>query len=259
MAPQMEVEQLPDLELSHLPESQAAPSDVLTLGGNRTSVRRLLASRVGPMTGKPVVHLGGNTTAQVVPSSWQATAAREKRYCNAGSERPSAPTNASLLYHGGGTAGLAPSMFGRTEVTISQPARKNAASVTLDSTRFAMGGHRSGEPPVEIEPPGGPLLVRDVAYARSGDKGDNVNIGVLAFDDAAYQLLARALTPARVKAHFGEWVTGPVEVFPMPNILAFNLLLHGALGGGATRTLRFDVTGKAFSTAILRLRLTDGD
>jgi hypothetical protein len=99
------------------------------------------------------------------------------------------------------------------------------------------------------------MLVRDIAYARSGDKGDVVNVGVLALDDKAYQLLVKTLTPERLKAHFGDWVQGEVEVFPMPNINGFNLLLHNALGGGATRTLRYDVTGKAFSTALLRMEL----
>ena len=82
-------------------------------------------------------------------------------------------------------------------------------------------------------------------------------VGVLAFDDAAWDRLQRTLTPQRIKAHFGDWVKGDVEVFPMKNINAFNILLHNALGGGATKTLRYDVTGKAFSTAMLRLELAD--
>ncbi len=101
------------------------------------------------------------------------------------------------------------------------------------------------------------MQVKDVAYARSGDKGDVVNVGVLAFDDAAYRRLTKTLTPQRIKAHFGEWVKGEVDVYPMPNINAFNLLLHNALGGGATKTLRYDVTGKAFSTAVLRMELAE--
>lgn len=101
------------------------------------------------------------------------------------------------------------------------------------------------------------MQVKDVAYARSGDKGDVVNVGVLAFDEAAYARLTRTLTPERIKSHFGEWVKGEVDVFPMPNLKAFNLLLHNALGGGATKTLRYDVTGKAFSTAVLRMELAE--
>ena len=101
------------------------------------------------------------------------------------------------------------------------------------------------------------MQVKDVAYARSGDKGDVVNVGVLAFDDAAYERLKRTLTPERIKSHFGEWVKGEVDVFPMPNLNGFNLLLHNALGGGATRTLRYDVTGKSFSTALLRMEVPE--
>ena len=101
------------------------------------------------------------------------------------------------------------------------------------------------------------MQVKDVAYARSGDKGDVVNVGVLALDDAAYERLKRTLTPARIKAHFGDWVRGEVDVYPMQNINGFNLLLHNALGGGATKTLRYDVTGKAFSTAVLRMELAE--
>jgi hypothetical protein len=101
------------------------------------------------------------------------------------------------------------------------------------------------------------MQLKDIAFARSGDKGDVVNVGVLAHDDAAYQKLVRALTPERIKAHFGDWVRGEVDIFPMPNINGFNVLLHNALGGGATKTLRYDVTGKAFSTALLRLELPE--
>ena len=101
------------------------------------------------------------------------------------------------------------------------------------------------------------MQLKDVAYARSGDKGDVVNVGVLALDDEAYARLKRTLTPERIKAHFGDWVKGEVDVYPMPNINGFNLLLHNALGGGATKTLRYDVTGKAFSTALLRMELAE--
>ena len=82
------------------------------------------------------------------------------------------------------------------------------------------------------------MQLKDIAFARSGDKGDVVNVGVLAHDDAAYQTLVRALTPERIKAHFGDWVRGEVDVFPMPNINAFNLLLHNAsrVGIASART-----------------------
>ncbi len=103
------------------------------------------------------------------------------------------------------------------------------------------------------------MLLKDIAYARSGDKGDVVNIGVLAYNEAAYQRLLQTLTPERIKRHFGDWVRGGVEVYPMPNINAIQILLRQALGGGATRTLRYDVTGKAFSTALLRMEVADVD
>jgi len=96
-------------------------------------------------------------------------------------------------------------------------------------------------------------ILADIAYARSGDKGDVSNIGVLAKDDESYQELVTLLTPERVKRHFGEWVKGDVTVYPMPNINGFNVVCRQALGGGATRTVRFDQTGKAMSTALLRM------
>jgi len=108
----------------------------------------------------------------------------------------------------------------------------------------------------------GPAQVADVHQAVDAvfdfDEGSEVSqIANLAFDDAAWERLQRTLTPERIKAHFGDWVKGDVDVFPMKNINAFNILLHNALGGGATKTLRYDVTGKAFSTAMLRLELAD--
>lgn len=96
-------------------------------------------------------------------------------------------------------------------------------------------------------------ILADIAYARSGDKGDVSNIGVLAKNEASYQELLDLLTPERVKQHFGDWVKGDVTVYPMPNIHGFNVLCRQALGGGATRTVRFDQTGKAMSTALLRM------
>jgi len=95
----------------------------------------------------------------------------------------------------------------------------------------------------------------DVAYARSGDKGAVSNIGVIARDPADYERIGRALTPERIRAHFGAWVQGDVRVYPMPNIHAYNVVCERALGGGATTTVRFDQTGKAMSTALLRMAI----
>ncbi len=93
----------------------------------------------------------------------------------------------------------------------------------------------------------------DVAYARSGDKGDVSNIGVIAKSPEDYELIGEVLSPERIFQHFNGWVTGEVTVYPMPNIHSYNVVCRGALGGGATRTVRFDQTGKAMSTALLRM------
>ncbi|MEJ2503351.1 MAG: hypothetical protein P8177_08570 [Gemmatimonadota bacterium] len=99
------------------------------------------------------------------------------------------------------------------------------------------------------------IQLRQLAHARSGDKGDTVNVGVIAYDPAHYSLLAEQLTPARVKAHFGDRVRGEVERFELPNLGALNFLLHNALGGGGTVSLMTDAQGKTFSTAMLRLEI----
>jgi hypothetical protein len=101
----------------------------------------------------------------------------------------------------------------------------------------------------------GTVALNDLAFARSGDKGDKCNIGLMARDSACYAQIERALTPELVKQHFGPMVKGPVEIFPMPNINAFNIVLHDGLQGGATRTLRWDQTGKSMGNALLRLQI----
>ncbi|MGD8488370.1 MAG: hypothetical protein PVJ23_08880 [Anaerolineae bacterium] len=95
----------------------------------------------------------------------------------------------------------------------------------------------------------------ELAYARSGDKGDVCQVNLLAFDDETYAVLAREVTPERVKAHFGTMVKGDVEIYPMPNVNSLEIVLRNALGGGATRTLLFDQTGKSMSTALLRMQI----
>ncbi len=94
-----------------------------------------------------------------------------------------------------------------------------------------------------------------LAHARSGDKGDTANVGVIAYDEAHYDLLRDQLTPEAVKAHFGDMVKGEVERFELPNLSALNFLLHGALGGGGTMSLMNDAQGKVFSTALLRMEV----
>src|SRR5216117_3805065 len=95
----------------------------------------------------------------------------------------------------------------------------------------------------------------DLAHARSGDKGDTANVGVIALKDEYYPLLVREVTADRVKEHFGEMVKGRVERFELPNLKALNFLLHESLGGGGTLSLMTDAQGKTFSTALLRMEI----
>src|SRR6185295_5649309 len=92
-----------------------------------------------------------------------------------------------------------------------------------------------------------------LAHARSGDKGDTANVGIIALKDEFYPLLVREVTAEKVKEHFGEIVKGKVERFELPNLKALNFLLHESLGGGGTLSLMTDAQGKTFSTALLRM------
>lgn len=99
----------------------------------------------------------------------------------------------------------------------------------------------------------------DLAHARSGDKGDTANVGLIALRPEWYPLIAREVTRERVRAHFTEVITGDVERFELPNLKALNFLLHGALDGGGTLSLKTDAQGKVFSTALLRMTLEVAD
>ena len=99
----------------------------------------------------------------------------------------------------------------------------------------------------------------DIAHARSGDKGDTANVGVIALRAEWYALLARELTRERVTEHFAGEIGGPVERFELPNLHALNFLLHGALDGGGTLSLKTDAQGKVYSTALLRMMLDVAD
>ena len=92
-----------------------------------------------------------------------------------------------------------------------------------------------------------------IAHARSGDKGDGSNVGVVAYDERGYALLAAWLTPERVKAHFGEIVKGRVDRFDLPNLRALNFVLHDSLGGGGSASLKTDAQGKTHGMAMLRM------
>jgi hypothetical protein len=97
------------------------------------------------------------------------------------------------------------------------------------------------------------MKLSEIAHTRSGDKGDTCNIGVIANEDRFYPVLVAQVTADRVKAHFGDRVQGAVERFELPNLGALNFLLHGALGGGGTVSLRIDAQGKTFGAALLSL------
>lgn len=93
----------------------------------------------------------------------------------------------------------------------------------------------------------------DIAHARSGDKGDTANVGLIALKPEWYATIARYVTRDRVAAHFTGVITGGVERYELPNLGALNFLLHGALDGGGTLSLKTDAQGKVFSTALLRM------
>ncbi|HTX34203.1 MAG TPA: hypothetical protein VME43_04250 [Bryobacteraceae bacterium] len=99
------------------------------------------------------------------------------------------------------------------------------------------------------------VALRSIAHTRSGDKGDTCNIGVIAWDPRHYPLLVSEVTAERVKRHFGTLVAGPVERFELPNLGALNFLLHQALGGGGTVSLRTDAQGKTFGAGLLSLEI----
>ena len=94
-----------------------------------------------------------------------------------------------------------------------------------------------------------------LAHARSGDKGDTANIGLIALHDEFYPVLVREVTAERVKQHFQGICHGEVEKFELPNLGALNFLLHESLGGGGTLSLMTDAQGKTFSTALLRMQI----
>ena len=95
----------------------------------------------------------------------------------------------------------------------------------------------------------------ELAHARSGDKGDKADISLFAYDQTTYDLFAREVTADRVKEHFKGIITGEVERYEVPNVLALKFVLNGALNGGASRSLRSDGLGKSLSSALLRMEI----
>lgn len=93
----------------------------------------------------------------------------------------------------------------------------------------------------------------DIAHARSGDKGDTANVGLIALKPEWYDVLVKYVTEAAAVTHFRGVITGGVQRYELPNLRALNFLLHGALDGGGTLSLKTDAQGKVFSTAMLRM------
>jgi hypothetical protein len=99
------------------------------------------------------------------------------------------------------------------------------------------------------------MQLRELAHARSGDKGDTANIGLIALKPEYYPILERHVTAERVKEHFRGICFGEVERFELPNLGALNFLLHQSLDGGGTLSLKADAQGKTYSAALLRMEI----
>jgi hypothetical protein len=99
------------------------------------------------------------------------------------------------------------------------------------------------------------ILLSQIAHARSGDKGDTSNIGLIAYDQRHYHVLVREVTAHRVKQHFGDLVQGAVTRYELPNLGALNFVLEKALDGGGTISLRTDAQGKTYAAALLAMEI----
>jgi len=97
------------------------------------------------------------------------------------------------------------------------------------------------------------MILKELAHARSGDKGSNANIGVIAYNKENYLFLKKHLTEERVASHFACLECREVKRFELPNLLAFNFVLYGALAGGGSVSLRTDAQGKALGQAMLQM------
>ncbi len=100
-------------------------------------------------------------------------------------------------------------------------------------------------------------LLADIAWAHSGDKGDSVNLGVVARDKQDYPLLLRELTAERVREHFKDICHGEVRRYELPNLHAVNLVLTRVLDGGPMRSLRMDPQGKTLGDALMLMTISD--
>ncbi len=99
------------------------------------------------------------------------------------------------------------------------------------------------------------IRLAQIAHARSGDKGDDSNVGVVADSPEAYRILVDQLTPERVERHFAGICKGGVTRYEVPNLLALNFILHDSLGGGGTASLKTDAQGKTHGQAMLLMEL----
>ena len=99
------------------------------------------------------------------------------------------------------------------------------------------------------------ILLKSICHARSGDKGDTANIGLIALRQEYYPVIERQVTADRVKEHFKGIVFGAVQRYEMPNLWALNFVMHKALGGGGTKSLKNDAQGKTLSAALLRMEI----
>ena len=99
------------------------------------------------------------------------------------------------------------------------------------------------------------IMLKDLAYARSGDKGDISDLGLIAKTDKDYELMKKNVTPEAVKEFFKDDCKGEVSIYPMDNINALKIVMWNALGGGATRNLRLDQTGKSMGCYLLGMEI----
>lgn len=99
------------------------------------------------------------------------------------------------------------------------------------------------------------IRLSQIAFARSGDKGDISNIGLMAKTPKDYEIIKKKVTPEAIKAHFKDWVKGKVVVQEVPNMNALEIVMYEALGGGATKTLRIDQTGKSMGNGLLWMEI----
>lgn len=99
------------------------------------------------------------------------------------------------------------------------------------------------------------IKLDQIAHARSGDKGDASNVGLIAASPELYQVIREQVTAERVKEHFRQVCRGPVQRYELPNILALNFILHDSLGGGGTESLKNDAQGKTHAQGLLQMEI----